>query len=172
MVLRVIGGIMLAVSTLAMGGDTGLINHTKKGVAIAGYDVVAYFQNYKNGIKNKGTKGTKEFSSQYKGITYYFSSLANKELFVANPENYIPAYGGWCAWAMSYGKSRVAINNDTFLIAPDANGKERLYLFYNSWGTNTLNQWLKGEHGELVAKADIIWQKEVDKAKEEKNLKN
>ena len=159
--LRIIGGIMLVISTLAMSGNTGLINHTKKDVAVEGYDVVAYFQNHKNGIKDKGTKGTKEFSSQYKGVTYYFSSLENKELFVANPEDYLPAYGGWCAWAMAYGESRVSVNQDTFLIAPDANGKERLYLFYNSWGTNTLKKWLKGNHEELVVKADITWQKEL-----------
>ncbi len=153
----------MMITTFLLVINVGFRNHDKNGIALGGYDVVAYFQNYQNGITDKGTKGSKNISSEYDGITYYFSSQKNKNLFEANPENYIPAYGGWCAWAMSYGKTGVPVNYDTFLIAPNANGKNTLFLFYNSWGTNTLKKWLKGNHEELVKKSDITWQKELIK---------
>jgi len=139
-----------------------LISNNKKGVALHGYDVVAYFQNHENNI-NKGKRGLQKFSSKYQDITYYFSSQNNKELFEAKPEQYIPAYGGWCAWAMSYGKSGVPVNYDTFLIAPDLNGNKRLFLFYNSWGNNTLKKWKQQDHITLVKQADATWAKELQK---------
>ncbi len=154
---------------MVLTGHFGFYNHSKKGVALNGHDVVAYFQNHEDGITDEGKKGSNKFSVKYKNVTYHFSSQKNKELFEANPEDYLPAYGGWCAWAMSYGKSRVPVNYDTFLIAPDANGKDRLYLFYNSWGTNTLKKWLKGDHNELVGKADATWEKEVEKESKKEN---
>ena len=148
---------------VAVGGYGIVTNHTKHAVALDGYDVVAYFKNFENGITNKGKKGSKKIFSKYKDILYYFSSQENKDLFVETPEDYIPAYGGWCAWAMSYGENRVKVDYDTFMIAPDANGKNRLYLFYNFWGTNTLKKWLKGDHKELVEKSDRFWQSELKK---------
>ena len=143
--------------------NAGFINHNKENVALDGYDVVAYFKNHEAGNKTKGTKGSASFASKYKEVNYYFSSQENKALFEANPEDYIPAYGGWCAWAMAEGTSRVTVNFDSFLIAQDAYGTNRLYLFYTSFFSNTRDDWLKGNHTELVKKADITWAKEVQK---------
>ena len=148
---------------LMTGSVLGLVNH-KNEIAINGYDVVAYFQNYKSeDKKNEGTKGSSKFSVQHRGVTYLFSSQKNKTAFEAHPEDFIPQYGGWCAWAMAEGESGVPIDPDSFLIAPDTNGKDRLYLFYHSWLNNTLEKWLAGNHKKLVVVADETWKKEVEK---------
>lgn len=67
------------------------------GVAIGGYDSVAYF------TKGEATKGDKEFVLSYKGADWRFSSQENLDLFSANPEKYAPQYGGYCAYAASKG---------------------------------------------------------------------
>ena len=67
------------------------------GVAIGGYDSVAYF------TKGEATKGDKAFVLSYKGADWRFSSQENLDLFSANPEKYAPQYGGYCAYAASKG---------------------------------------------------------------------
>src|SRR5215467_4398219 len=64
------------------------------GVAISGYDPVSYFS------QGKPVKGNKMFAVSANGVTYYFSSEADRELFNKNPSQYEPQYGGWCAYAM------------------------------------------------------------------------
>src|ERR1700710_2460342 len=66
------------------------------GVAIKGYDPVAYF------VQNRAVKGKKELSYDYHGVNYHFSSLANQQAFQLSPEKYEPQYGGWCAYAMGH----------------------------------------------------------------------
>jgi YHS domain-containing protein len=116
-------------------------------VALQGYDPVAYF------TQKKAVKGKTALASNYEGVTYYFSSQANKEAFVKNPSGYEPQYGGWCAFAMGdYGK-KVEVDPETFKIL---DGK--LYLFYNAYFNNTLKSWNKDEVN-LKKKADANWKK-------------
>lgn len=120
-------------------------NVSKSGLAIQGYDPVAYF------LTNKAVEGKKELAVVADGITYYFSSIQNKELFKANPSRYEPQYGGWCAYAMGATGEKVEIDPETFKIL---NGK--LYLFYHTWSNNTLTKWNKDEAA-LKVKADANW---------------
>ena len=115
------------------------------GVAISGYDPVAYFKLY------KAVKGKKEFVVNQQGVTYYFNSSENKEAFLNKPSQYEPEYGGWCAYAMGATGEKVEVDPETFKIA---NGK--LYLFYHTWVNNTLTKWNKDESN-LKAKADKNW---------------
>jgi len=117
----------------------------ENGVAIKGYDPVAYF------AEHKAIKGQKEFSIVLDGVTYYFSSAANKETFIKHPMNYEPQYGGWCAYAMGETSEKVEVDPETFKIV---NGK--LYLFYNGLFNNTLPKWNKAEVN-LKMKADKNW---------------
>ena len=117
----------------------------QNGVAIQGYDPVAYF------TLNKAVKGNKQIAAFADGVTYYFSTAANKDLFLKDYKKYEPQYGGWCAYAMGAANEKVEIDPETFKIA---NGK--LYLFYHSWVNNTLTKWNKDEAG-LKAKADKNW---------------
>lgn len=66
--------------------------------AAQGYDVVSY-QTAKRPIRGNG-----HFVAEHAGATYLFSSQDNQELFMANPEKYAPAYGGYCAFGVAVGK--------------------------------------------------------------------
>ncbi len=123
------------------------LNKKKDNLAIDGYDPVAYFPE----SGSKATKGSKKITYTYKQVTYRFSNEDNKKLFIANPARYEPAYGGWCAWAMSRG-SKTEINPKTFIVK-----EGRLYLFYNGLFGNTKDDWEKGSHTELSTSADDKW---------------
>ncbi|MBL7703390.1 MAG: YHS domain-containing protein [Ferruginibacter sp.] len=115
------------------------------GLAIKGYDPVAYF------TQSKAVKGKKELAVSYLGTLYHFSSETNKEIFKAAPFKYEPEYGGWCAYAMGQSGEKVPVDPETFKVL---NGK--LYLFYNRYFTNTLKDWNKNEAA-LKKKADLNW---------------
>ncbi len=116
-----------------------------KGVALSGYDAVAYL------VQNKAVKGSANFVYVYKGGSYYFSSLQNLDAFKKNPSAYEPQYGGWCAYAMGAKGEKVEVDAETFKII---DGK--LFLFYNKYFNNTLNSWNKDEKN-LQAKANANW---------------
>jgi len=118
----------------------------KKDVAIEGYDPVSYF----NG---KPEEGEESIRISHKGIIYQFANHANLEKFKATPDKYEPAYGGWCAYAMGENGEKVKIDPETFKIV---DGK--LYLFYNFWGNNTLEDWNAAEK-KLKESADRNWKK-------------
>lgn len=149
--LFVFAAIFSMMSFTAPAQDASLLrkkNHNlDDGLAIKGYDPVAYF------TKNKAIKGSKSISVYHQGATYYFSSVENKELFKANPSKYEPEYGGWCAYAMGKNGEKVSVDPGTFKIIND-----KLYLFYNKYFTNTLTDWNKDETN-LKQKADANWPK-------------
>lgn len=138
-------------SLITMAQDGAVIRkkqfNLEDNLAVNGYDPVAYFK------QNKAVKGKKDFSLDHQGVTYRFSSAANREEFRKNPSHYEPEYGGWCAYAMGAKGEKVSIDPETFKII---NGK--LYLFYNSFFNNTLKTWNKDESN-LKSKADINWKK-------------
>ena len=82
----------------------------KKGRANFGYDVVAYH------TQNAAVEGTDEFSAQYNDATFLFASAEHRDLFLANPERFAPAYDGHCAFAIiSYKK--LTVDPEAFVIA-------------------------------------------------------
>lgn len=119
-------------------------------VAIQGYDPVAYF------TQKKAVKGKLSLAYTYEGVTYNFSSQANKDLFLKTPTNYEPQYGGWCSYAMGANGEKVEINPETFKIV---DGK--LNLYYNAYFNNTLKSWNKDEVN-LKKKADTNWKKFIN----------
>ncbi len=64
-------------------------------LAIKGYDTVEYFK------AGKALKGNESFVFQWHGMTWYFLTKENRDLFAASPEKYAPQYDGYCAWAMT-----------------------------------------------------------------------
>ena len=117
----------------------------KKGFIANGYDVVAYFN-------NETIEGNKSFITEFDGVKFKFSSQNNLDVFNSSPPKYIPQYGGYCAYAIAEKGEKVSINPETYEIR---DGK--LYLFYNAWGTNTLELWLKNNVKGLQEKADKNW---------------
>ena len=81
---------------IAMGADTHF-NVTNDGIAIGGYDVVAYF------VSGKPHRGTAAYSVIWEGAEWHFTNDENRGLFVASPETYAPVYGGFCSMAMAGG---------------------------------------------------------------------
>jgi YHS domain-containing protein len=72
---------------------TGLV----KGVAVGGFDPVAYF------TEGKPREGKADIALEHDGVTWRFASEANRDAFKADPAKYAPQYGGYCAWAVSNG---------------------------------------------------------------------
>lgn len=109
--------------------------------AISGYDPVAYF------TANKPVKGNSEFSYEWKGANWLFSSKANKDLFASNPGKYEPQYGGYCAYGCSKGKKATTDP----LAWKIVDGK--LYLNHSS---EVQEKWLK-EQKQRIELADKYW---------------
>jgi YHS domain-containing protein len=117
------------------------------GVALGGFDPVAYFP--EGG--GKPAKGFVKRDYKHGGVTYRFASDANLARFRANPEKYVPAYNGWCAWAMAELNAKVDVEPTAYEVY---NGK--LYVFYDHADLNTREMWLKNPQA-MVAKADANW---------------
>ena len=122
-----------------------MVQNLKDGVGAKGYDVVSFFEG------NPRT-GSEAYVSTYNDAKYLFSSLENKEIFDKSPEAYAPAYGGYCAIAMSEGKE----------LRPNPKSWEirdgKLYFFTKMlFGIiDAKKQWAKKPE-ELKALADKAW---------------
>ena len=64
------------------------INTNFWGVAIKGYDTVAYH------TEGRAVKGNSKFAYSWNDAKWYFVSKENRGLFVEDPERYSPQYGG------------------------------------------------------------------------------
>lgn len=117
------------------------VNTTFTGVAIKGYDPVAYFED------GKPLKGSDEFVFDWNGAQWRFASAAHRDAFKAEPAKFAPQYGGYCAWAVSRGYT-ASIDPEAWRIV---NG--RLYLNYSR---KVQAQWEQDVAGN-VAKADENW---------------
>jgi YHS domain-containing protein len=90
----------LAVAVLALpvfADDKTLVNTDKTGVALQGYDPVAFCTD------GKPIKGTADFQSTDHDVVYRFATAEHKALFDANPGKYEPAFGGYCAFVVAKG---------------------------------------------------------------------
>jgi len=95
-------------------------------VAAHKYDLISY-------LKNKPELGLKEYSAIHNGVEYYFARAANKTTFLIAPENYIPEFGGYCAFAVSKGFT-ADIDPEAWTII-----NEKLYFFADK---NVKADWL------------------------------
>lgn len=117
------------------------------GVALGGFDPVSYFP--VGG--GKPAKGFVQRDYKHGGVTYRFASDANRDRFRANPEKYLPAYNGWCAWAMAELNAKVDVEPAAYEIYYG-----KLYVFYDHADLNTHALWLKNPEA-MVARADANW---------------
>ena len=124
-----------------MAGAGSSVNVDRKGVAIKGYDPVAYF------IMSKPVKGEKDLVVSWMGATWRFASARNRDLFEKDPEKYAPRYGGYCAYGVA--------NNYLVKIDPRAWTvfEDRLYLNYS---LKVRDQWKTDIPGN-IRKADANW---------------
>jgi len=119
----------------------------KDGVAIKGYDPVAYFS-------GEAKKGTKKIAHTHEGVTYYFASEDNREAFKKSPSKYEPQFGGWCAYALAKGPDKVKVNPKSYKIID-----EKLYLFYDTVFADTLTLWNEeGDDQKQIESATKSWE--------------
>ena len=111
------------------------------GLAVHGFDVVAYFKD------KKPVQGDAKFALVHNDATYRFASNANLNVFKANPAKYEPAYGGYCAYGVSVGAKFDGDPRYWKIV----NGK--LYLNLDA---GIQEAWLKDVPG-AIKKADKNW---------------
>ena len=96
-----------------------VVNDTHTGLAISGYDPVAYFTD------SKPIVGRPDYEYRFEDVIWRFRSDGNRSVFSDNPQVYMPRYGGYDPIGISRGVA-VAGNPLLWVIVDD-----RLYLFYN-----------------------------------------
>ncbi|TCR66417.1 YHS domain-containing (seleno)protein [Bosea sp. BK604] len=144
MLLAGAGAVTTVLATAAARADTPRPVNTlgsRDTVAIRGYDPVAYFR------EGGPRPGKPEFSISHAGATWRFASAENKALFEADPERYLPAYGGFCAYGTSRGYL-VKIEPEAWSIVDG-----RLYLNYD---LDVRRTWL-GDTRKYIARAEGNW---------------
>jgi YHS domain-containing protein len=130
----------IALSLLSHTSHAGEFNESS-GVAIKGYDPVAFFK------ESKPVRGKDDLRFDYKGSTFIFSNADNRAAFAADPEKYVPQYGGYCAFGTARGY-KADIDPATFTVIDG-----RLYLNYNrqvqkDWAADTAR---------FIREADARW---------------
>jgi YHS domain-containing protein len=139
----VLAGTVAAFASIASAGAGSSVNTSYfDGVAIEGYDTVAYFTD------GKATKGSEEFAYDWLGATWYFANAEHRDQFAEKPVQYAPQYGGHCALGTAFGESTANIDPEAWAIV---NGK--LYLQYSKGGRD---KWEK-DSAHLIAAADEKW---------------
>ena len=119
------------------------------GVAINGHDSVAYHDQIEK--QHIATIGDSAHEFEWKGATWRFATRQSRDLFAANPEQYAPAYNGFCANALSLGNGLKKTDGTHWQIFDG-----QLYVFYSGKGRD---RWLAGDYREYKAAADLAWQK-------------
>lgn len=138
-VTSILAGFMLALLAVGALAVEPVNSKNRDGKAIRGYDPVAYF------MEQRPVKGLDQYTYDWQGATWYFSTADNRDLFAAEPGKWAPQYGGWCAYAMALGNA-VNIDPDAFTIY-----EGRLYLNYS---LGVQRKWLKDKDG-YIGKADL-----------------
>lgn len=148
-IYKTIFSLLFILSALSCARTTTVtpVNTTPDGVAIKGYDPVAYF------TQNKPVQGSAEFEYPWNGAKWRFASREHRELFRADPEKYAPRYGGYCAYAVSQGKT-ADIDPDAWTVL-----EGRLYLNLDK---DVQKLWKK-DMKEYIHKADENWPRMLGK---------
>ena len=116
-------------------------------VGLVGYDPVSYFP--EGG--GRPAKGLISISVEHEGVTYRFATEAHKAAFAKNPAKYVPAFGGWCTWAMGELGKRVDVDPESYVVK---NG--RLLVFYRDPALDTRAKFLENPDV-LLKKAEANW---------------
>lgn len=132
---------LLSTAALAM-------DYTHSTPGLGGYDPVAYFTD------GKPVRGSGYHVTEFNSITYAFANAEHLEMFEANPEKYVPAYGGYCAYGVAVGKKFVADPEVWKIVG----GK-----LYVNLDRDIQRKWQKDIPGHIET-ADANWQKIKDKA--------
>lgn len=142
------GAVLATLSFSAWSQSTNALNLGKDGVAIKGYDPVAYF------TLNRALKGSPSFMAKHDGATYWFADAESQRAFLAQPDKYVPQYGGFCAFGVAKG-AKPEIDPLAFSVV-----EGKLYLNKNP---EIQSRWLKDVPG-MIKSADENWKVLATKA--------
>lgn len=95
--------IALALAGTALAGPQ-YVDET--GYALSGYDPVAYFdlaQAPAGEPQPAAVPGRADITAEWNDATWAFASEANRDRFLEDPEAYVPAYDGHCAFGVAKG---------------------------------------------------------------------
>lgn len=115
--------------------------YEQNGVALNGYDPVAYF------TERRPVRGSPRLAADYLGSTFYFSTMSHRDTFAGDPERFAPQYGGYCAFGVAKGY-KAAIDPEAFTIV-----EGKLYVNYSP---SVLASWQKDIPG-YIRQADRNW---------------
>ncbi len=138
--ILVLATILAAAVPSAAGAET-FFNVDRKGVAIKGYDPVAYF------TLSEPVKGKKTLETTWQDAVWRFSTEENRRAFLRDPEKFAPRYGGYCAYGVAEG--------GLFNIAPDAWTVYEGKLYLNK-SKRVRKLWLEDVPG-FIRKGDSLW---------------
>jgi YHS domain-containing protein len=130
----------------ALAGESKIYTGFLSGVAVGGYDPVAYFG------QGRAVEGSSKFEFEYKGASWRFANRKNLDQFRADPEAYAPQYGGYCAWAVSQGYTAKGDPQYWRIV------KGKLYLNYDA---SVQKRWEKDIPG-FIRKANTNWPKVLE----------
>ncbi len=139
--------IILLLAMIGLTANVHAADYANSAPAVQGYDVVSY-QTGKRPIRGNG-----HFTATHDGATYLFSNKENLDTFKADPNRYIPAYGGYCAFGVSVGKKFVG-DPEVWRVVDNT-----LYLNLDA---NIQDEWFKDVPSRIKA-ADEKWQEIKDK---------
>jgi YHS domain-containing protein len=127
------------------------IDTDDKGLALQGYDPVAYFTG------GEPQKGSRKFKIKHDGVTYYFASAEHLQKFKADPKAYLPQFGGFCAMGTANGHKFEGDPNVWRIV------DTKLYLNFN---TDVGKRWSQDIPGN-ISRADDNWPRIKDKTPKE-----
>lgn len=129
----------------ALAGPNDNTYYAKEGVALAGYDTVAYF------TQGEAMEGNAQFAHEWRNLTWHFSTQEHRDLFAANPFEYAPQFGGFCA----FGVTQVKAMTPDMTIWEIEDGL--LYLYADPWAQETWGE--DRDSNEDVAVG--VWEQEL-----------
>lgn len=115
----------LLAASAAVAGER--INKDAGGVAILGYDTVAYFTD------GRPVKGSPDFEYVWLDARWRFASAAHRALFASDPDQYAPQFGGFCTIAVGLGVLAPIIDPEAWVIVDG-----RLYLNQSEKGRDEI----------------------------------
>ena len=131
------------IGLVALSGTAMAADYAHSAPAVQGYDVVSY-QTAKRPLRGNG-----HYVATHDGATYLFSSQQNLEIFQGNPDKYVPAYNGYCAFGVSVGKKFVA-DPEVWRVVDGTT--------YLNLDISIQSEWLKDVPGRIDS-ADAKWSK-------------
>jgi len=132
-------------------GSTGAVNVDQSGLALRGYDPVAYFDT------GKPTMGVATLEATFDGARYLFATEEHRAAFLADPAKYVPQFGGFCSVGTSFGE-KVDADPTTGKVVND-----RLYVNYSAKAQALFDKDVSG----TISRAETNWPEVKGKAQQQ-----